>query len=123
MRDEHDRHAELVAQREEQVEQADADGYVDHRHRLVGDDHARVDTERARDGHALALSAGELVRVLDEEVRGRREADALKKFGNGADRAAPIADLLMAEQRRRERLIDGADGIERGIRVLMHELH
>src|SRR5439155_24953724 len=76
MRDENDRPAELVAQREEQVEQADADGYVDHRHRLVGDDHARVDTERARDRDALALSAGELVRVLDKEVRGRREADA-----------------------------------------------
>lgn len=61
----------LVAQPPHQVEDADAYGDVAHRGRLVGEDEAGVHGERAGDGDALALSAGELVRVGLEHVLGQ----------------------------------------------------
>ena len=44
------------------------DGDVESGDRLVGDQHLRLHGERARDGDALALPAGELVRVALEGV-------------------------------------------------------
>ena len=57
MGDVEDREVLLVAKVGEQVEHAQADRDVEHRHRLVGDQHARPDRQRASDGDALPLAA------------------------------------------------------------------
>ena len=55
--------------------------------RLVGEQHARLDGERPRDRDALALPAGELVRVLRGDVLGRDEPDRLEQLVH------PLVDL------------------------------
>ena len=61
---------ELLLERLEQVDDLRLDRDVERRHRLVGDDEVRVDRERAGDADALALTAGELVRIAARRVRG-----------------------------------------------------
>ena len=57
----------------EEVEHLRLHRDVEGRDGLVGDQHLRLHGERAGDGDALALAAGELVRVAVERVG--READ------------------------------------------------
>ena len=61
--------AELLLQLLQQVDDLRLDRHVERRHRLVADDEVRLDRERAGDADALALAAGELVRVAVGEVR------------------------------------------------------
>ena len=60
--------AELVAQPQQQGEDLAAYGRVERGDRLVGDDEFGLQHEGARDDHALALAAGQLVRVAQEEA-------------------------------------------------------
>ena len=53
----------------QQVEDLGLDRHVERRDRLVADDELRLDRERPGDPDALALAAGELVRVALDVVR------------------------------------------------------
>ena len=55
---------ELLLQLVEQVDHLGLHRHVEGRHRLVGDDQLGLDRQRPGDADALALAAGELVRVL-----------------------------------------------------------
>ena len=61
--DEDQRQAELALQVAQQVQDLRLDRHVERGDRLVGDDHLRLQGERAGDADALPLAAGELVRV------------------------------------------------------------
>ena len=63
VRDEYIGEREFLLQAREQVERLGADRYVQRRHRLVEHQDLRPQHERAGDGDALALAAGEHVRV------------------------------------------------------------
>ena len=65
----------------QQIEDLRADRDVERRDRLVADDQLRLDRERARDGDALALAAGEFVRIarVRSAARGRRVAAAPRR--------------------------------------------
>ena len=54
---------EFALQVVEQVEHLGADRHVERRDRLVGDDDLRRERQRARDAEALALAAGQFVRI------------------------------------------------------------
>ncbi len=54
--------ARLVAQTRHQIEDPHPDGDVEHADRFVGQDDRGLDGQGAREGDALALTAGELVR-------------------------------------------------------------
>ena len=73
---------EVVAQAQEQREDLAADGGVEAGHRLVGDDHVGLEDEGAGDDDALALAAGQLVRVAQEEPLGRPEPGARQRLGD-----------------------------------------
>ena len=76
----------LVAQLHQQPQDLAADRRVEVRHRLVGDDDLGLERERAGDHHALALTAGQLVRVR----AGRSARAAASPRGRAhARRAAP----------------------------------
>ena len=60
-----------VLQLLEQVDDLRLDRDVEGGHRLVGDDQLGLERERPGDADALALAAGELVRVPASAVRGR----------------------------------------------------
>src|SRR5262249_40037192 len=58
--------AELALEVAQEVQDLRLDRDVERRGRLVADEHARADGERARDADALALPARELVRIAPD---------------------------------------------------------
>jgi hypothetical protein len=84
--DEQHRQAEPLAQVGQQVDDLRLDRHVERGHRLVGDDEARLDGERAGDADPLPLPAGELVREPPRMLG--READEPQQLGD-AQRARP----------------------------------
>ena len=112
--------AALVLQAAQEVDDLALDRDVERADRLVADDHLGLDGERAGDGDALALAAGELVRV------------AVRVGGVEADGAHQGADALLAFGARAHAVDLGALGddlahgharVERGIGVLEDHLH
>ena len=55
-------------------------GDVEGRRRLVGDQHVRIVGERHGDHHALALAAGELVRIGVDAPRGVGDAHQFQEL-------------------------------------------
>ncbi len=66
--DEQQRHAELVLQIDQQVDDLRLHRHVQRRHRLIADDQVRARRQRARDADALPLAAGEFVRIAADRV-------------------------------------------------------
>ena len=120
VRDEEIGDAELLLQLLQQVEDLRLHRDVERRGRLVADDQPRLDRQRARDGDALALAAGELVRIARQRVA--PQADLLEQRGDalgalgGRDVGAQRGDAFL------EDLVDAHARIERRERVLEHDL-
>ena len=96
VRDEQVGEAELLLQVLEQVDHLRLDRHVERRHRLVADDQLRLDRERARDADALALAAGELVRIAAHVIG--LQADGLQQLrprGRVNSPASCLASLWM----------------------------
>ena len=94
---------------------------VNHRDRLVGDDHARPDEERARHHHPLPLPAAQLMRIAAEGLL-RPQPDRLQRkldqsAGLGLGRRQPEID-----DRRLEHVIDPVERIVGLKRVLEDHL-
>jgi hypothetical protein len=103
----------------QQVDDLRLDRNIERRDRLVEYQDLRLDRERARDTGALALAAGQLVRIAIEVVA--RQADTFEQFG---DLAAPFIRLAdsMETKRIRNRLLDRPARVQTGVRVLEHDL-
>ena len=112
--------AELLLQVDQQVEHLRLHRDVERRDRLVGDDQLGIDRERPGDAEALALAAGEFVRVLAHGVAraGRRARTAR---ATRSSRSAPRRDVEVLQ-----RLADDRAGrqarIERGVGILEDDL-
>ncbi len=111
-----------LLQIEHQVQHLRLHRDVERRDRLVGHHQRRVRHQRARDGDALALAAGKLVRIF------------CRRRGRQPDRAPASRQRAPAAQRRELRgssaaigsADDAADGVarvERAVRVLEYRLH
>src|SRR5262249_38088295 len=61
--------------------------------------------------------------VLGEEVIGRRHAHAAQELEYLRGCVAPPLCLAVTEERGGERVVDGAHRIQRGVGILVHELH
>ena len=88
VRDQDGRDVDLVVQPPQPLAQLGADLGVERAERLVEQQHLRLDRQRARQRHALALAARELVRVALRGSRrarrpraARRRARAIRSFG------------------------------------------
>src|SRR5580658_3238208 len=114
------REPETPAEVVEQVEHLQPDRDVQHGHWFVGQQYARAGRQRPGERDPLALAAGQLVRVLGQELVGRREPDLLHQ----ADDFLPDLRVpaLMKLYRTFEVIAHGVDRVERGERVLEHEL-
>ena len=77
VRDEDGRDVLLLVQPAQPDAQLLADGRVERAERLVEQQHARLDRERARERHALALAARELRRVAIGEAAELHEREQL----------------------------------------------
>ena len=86
VRDEEVREVEVALQALEQVHDLRLDGDVERRDGLVADDEVRVEREGAGEADALALAAGELVRIAGGGVGG--QADDLEQLAHALARLA-----------------------------------
>ncbi len=77
--DQDDRHAGLLLQVAQQVEDLRLHGDVERRGRLVGDQQVGLAGQRHGDHHALAHAAGHLVRVFVEAAGGGRDAHPVQR--------------------------------------------
>src|SRR4051812_10252751 len=119
VRDEHERDTEVAPQVLEQVHHLGLDGHVQRGHRLVGDDHLRLDRERAGDPDALPLTTGELVRVA-VVVLGV-QADPLQQLLDPVELLALLHQVVDA-QRRTDDVADRLPRVQRAVRVLEDDL-
>ena len=119
VRDEQVREAQALLQVLQEVEHLRLHRHVERRYRLVADDELGLGGERTGDPDALALAARELVRIAGRHGRG--EPHELQQL-----RHAP-GNLVRRKQAVRhdglgDDLGDGHARVERGVRVLEHEL-
>ena len=87
VRDEHQRHAALLLQRAQQVEDLRLDRHVERGGGLVGDQQPRIAGDRHRDHHALVHAAGQLVREVAQPAVRRGDAHQVEQLD--ADACAP----------------------------------
>ena len=90
---------------------------VQRRHRLVADQQLRIAGQRAGNGDALALAAGELVRVSHGHVG--IEADCHQQFAGFSEPRCRIADAV-DPQRFAHDVANAHARIQRRIRILEH---
>ncbi len=110
---------QLVLQRLEQIDDLGLDRDVECRHRLVEHDQLRLHRERAGDSDALALPAGELVRIATQVLG--VQADTREQLAGA--RLEFRAGYAGQPQRRREDLAHALARVQRRLRVLEDHLH
>ncbi|MNX98889.1 hypothetical protein D3C86_1313150 [compost metagenome] len=109
MGDQHHRHAELGLEVAQQIQDLGADGHVERRGRLVGQQQLGPAGQRHGDHRALALAARQLVREAVEPVGGVADAGALEQCDGTVARGAAVQAFV-----QRQRLHDlVADGVKR----------
>src|ERR1017187_9728215 len=119
MGDENIGEAEVALQLGKQVEHVAADRHVERRNDLVADDQLRPKRERARNDHALLLTAGKLVWVSLSELL--RQADAIHGFARALQPLCPAPGTCQFERLQHGREY-GHARVERRIRVLKDNL-
>ncbi len=98
--DEQQRQAELVLQIGQQVDDLRLHRHVERRDRLVADDQVGARRQRARDADALALPAGELVRIAADRVaRQAAPCPAAARRARSARARAPMPKLISGSAR------------------------
>ncbi len=120
VRDEDVGQPELVLQVLEQVDDLGLDRHVERRDRLVADDQLRAQRDGPGDTDALALAAGELVRIAVEVFRVQPDSGH-QVLHLGLDTPGRL-DPLHLEGSRDDRA-DGVPGVQRGVGVLEDHLH
>lgn len=118
--DEHEARARLALQGVEMIEDLPLHGHVEGAGGLVGEDERRSRDDRERDEHALAESAGELVRVLGGAQLGVRDAGAAERDDRLATGLVAVGQPVDA-QHLGDLRADAHDRVEADHRVLRHE--
>ena len=117
--DEQHRHVEPALQLGEQLQDLRLHRHVERRRRLVGDEEVGLVGERHGDHHALALAAGELVRIGAEPAFRVADADEVEKLERAGARLA-VGQAAMQLQDLADLPLDGVERVERGHRLLEH---
>ena len=111
---------QFLLQVHQQVDDLRLDRHVERRYRLVADDQVGAEGERTGDADALALAAGEFVRVGAH--RGRPEADSLEQ-GGGPFLALGRRAFLVDDHRLAHDLAGRHARVQRGVGILVDHLH
>ena len=120
MRDEQHRQPERALQIQQKVQHLRLHRDVQRRDGFVRDDEDRLDRQRPGDADALALTAGELVRVAVHCVR--RQPDLGQHPGDALSLVAPAADAVDDEGLAND-VADFEARVQAGIGVLEDHLH
>src|SRR4051812_28815337 len=111
---------ESFAQLEQEIDDLCLNGQVERRDGLVRHDELRAQRDRARDADALALPAGELMRVASS---GRaRQADELEQLGDSFTAPRTLA-FAVGYQRLGYHVLHPPARIDGSIRILEDHLH
>ena len=103
----------------EELQNLRLDGDVQRGDGLVGDEQLGFECERACDANALALAAGELVRIA---LGGARvQLNELEKRFHAL--AGGIARMALCQHSLGDDVADAMAGIERRVRILEYHLH
>ena len=97
------RQVELVAQVEQQIEDLRPNRAIERRGRLVGDDHPRIERDGPGDADALALAAGELVRVA--VLHGGLEPDLDERVGDDTTLSVDVR-VIASTNRDLEKVVE-----------------
>jgi hypothetical protein len=119
MGDEEHRHAQPLLQLLQQLEDLRLHGDIERRGRLIGDEELRLIGERHGDHHALALPAGELVRIGVKPLGCVADADQLQQFQRAAAGGLATQALVQAKDLA-DLLFDRVQRVQRGHRLLEH---
>ncbi len=120
VRDEEAREAHVALQVAHQVEDRRLHRDVERRHRFVRDEQRRREREPAREADALALPAGELVRIPVPQLRS--QPDLVEQLLHVlVERAAARTGL--DAQRLADDLAAGHAWVERRVRILEDDVH
>ena len=117
MGDEHGRQAPLTAETPQQRDDLRLHGNIQCGGGFVGNQQARVGTQRQGNGHTLTHAAGELVRILREPPLRLRNLD----FGQQGKRpfgGLPLGQWQVGANGLGELLPDGEHRVEAGERIL-----
>ena len=117
MGDQDHRHAVLVLEVLDQVEDLRLHGDVERGGRLVGDQHVGPVGERHGDHHALALAARQLVRILLSRASGSGICTSSSSASARA-MASPAAHPVVQVEDFADLLADGIDRVQRAHRLL-----
>ena len=122
MADENQRHGMLGHQLLQQIQNALLNRHIQGRGGLVG--HQQIGTAGQSHGNhdALALAAGELVRIFIEPLRSLRNAHPLQQLG-GAGASLGAAHSQMKPQRLCHLAADAVHGVEGAHGLLKHHGH
>ncbi len=112
----------LLLQVEHQIEDPEPDRDVEHRDRLVGEDHRRLDREGPGDRHTLPLAAGELVRILLRDLVRRHEPDRREQLLHTRAHVPPGHEAV-DQERPRDVVVNTLDRVQRRERILEDHLH
>src|SRR5258706_5208516 len=110
----------LALEVDQQIDHLGLDRHIERRYRLIADDQPRPQRQSPRDADALALAAGELVRIVLHLIR--PEPDLLEQFGDAVALFASCRQTVDAEWLADD-IARRHPGIERSKRVLEHDLH
>ena len=111
--DQDHRHAEVVHQVPDQIEDLFLDRDVQRRGRLIGDQQVGAAREGHGDHHALALAPGQLVRIVAEPFGGLGDAHEIEKPQRLLVRLA-ASQLAVQGKRLADLMPDGVQWVERG---------
>ena len=117
VRDQDHRHAALLDEIGDEIEDLALDGDVERGGRLVGDQQVGLAGERHRDGDALALAAGELVRIGIDALGGIGQPDAVEQ-GDRLSARLRGGIFLVTPQRLGDLMADRVHRVERRHRLL-----
>src|SRR4051812_38472765 len=120
VRDEEVGEAQALLKVEQEIQHRRLHRNVERRYRLVADQDLGLHRQRPRDGDALPLTAGELVRITLHRLR--RQADALEELARALVALAFIAAQAVDAHRLDERAPDRAPRVETRVRILEHDL-
>ena len=123
MGDVENREIELLLQALQEVQHTDADGDVEHRHRLIGEQHLRRRSKRPRYRHALALPTAQLVGKLVEVALGRCEIHLAEQPDQQLSALGFRRLRMMDADGPAEYIAHGVDRVERGERILQDHLY
>src|SRR5579875_660583 len=113
----------LIFQAQHQVENVQADRHIEHRHRLVGQQHLRASRQGARDSHTLALPTTELMGILLNKLLGGTQADAIEQSQHLLRHLSVSMRMTVNAQRTAELITDIMHRVQGREGVLKDQLH